>query len=210
MKLIFLGPPGAGKGTIAVKVKEHYSIPHISTGDLFREAIANETPLGLKVKAILASGDLVPDEVTVDMVRERLDRADVADGFILDGFPRTTGQADSLKEMTGIDRVLNFVLDEEKVVERLSGRRIAKGSGKVYHVKYNPPRIEGRCDESGEELIQRPDDRPEAIRNRLEVYRRQTAPLIEYYTAEGLLRDIDASPSPEEVFQAVLKELSRA
>jgi adenylate kinase len=208
MKLIFLGPPGAGKGTIAAKVKEHYSIPHISTGDLFREAIANKTELGLKVKAILASGNLVPDQLTIDMVKERLKRPDMAGGFILDGFPRTTGQADALKEITNIYKVLNFVLSEEKVIERLSGRRIAPASGRVYHIKYNPPKVDNVCDESGEELVQRPDDKPEAIRNRLRVYSRQTEPLIEYYKAEGLLTDIDASPSPEEVFQAVKSELS--
>ncbi len=209
MKLIFLGPPGAGKGTIAAKVKEHYNIPHISTGDLFREAIANETQLGLKVKAILAGGDLVPDQLTIDMVKERLKRPDVAQGFILDGFPRTTFQADSLKKITSIDKVINFVLSEEKVVERLSGRRVAPASGKVYHIKYNPPKVDNICDESGEELVQRPDDKADAIRNRLNVYSRQTEPLIEYYKTEGLLKDIDASPSPEEVFQAVKSELSR-
>lgn len=181
MRLIFLGPPGAGKGTIAVKVKEAYQIPHISTGDLFREAIANQTPLGKKVKAILDSGELVPDEVTVEMVKERLSRPDVKGGYILDGFPRTTGQADALKAFASVDKVLNFVLSEEKIVERLSGRRIAKKSGRVYHIQYNPPAKEGICDESGEPLIQRPDDKPEAIKNRLRVYAKQTAPLIDYY-----------------------------
>jgi adenylate kinase len=208
MNLVFLGPPGAGKGTIAAMAKEHYGIPHISTGDLFREAITNQTPLGKKVKAILDSGELVPDQVTVDMVKERLSRPDVKKGFILDGFPRTTGQADSLKAIAKIDKVLNFVLEEEKVVERLSGRRIAKASGRVYHLKYNPPKKEGICDESSEVLVQRPDDKPEAILNRLQVYARQTEPLIDYYTREGLLTDIDASPSPEAVFELVKKALS--
>ncbi|WP_020611535.1 adenylate kinase [Sediminispirochaeta bajacaliforniensis] len=209
MRLIFLGPPGAGKGTIAVKVKEAYQIPHISTGDLFREAIANQTPLGKKVKAILDSGELVPDEVTVEMVKERLSRSDVKGGFILDGFPRTTGQADALKAFASVDMVINFVLSEEKIVERLSGRRIAKKSGRVYHVKYNPPAKEGICDESGEPLIQRPDDKPEAIKNRLRVYAKQTAPLIDYYQKEGSLVDIDAAPSPEEVFELVRTALSK-
>lgn len=208
MKLIFLGPPGAGKGTIAAKAKEHFKIPHISTGDLFRNAIANETDLGIKVKAILAKGELVPDEVTVEMVKERLQDDDVKNGFILDGFPRTTGQADALTEITGVDKVINFVLAEDKVIERLSGRRIAKGSGRVYHTIYNPPKQEGICDESGEALVQRPDDKPEAIKNRLKVYEAQTAPLIEYYQNKGLLSDVDASPSPDDVFSNVLSVLS--
>lgn len=209
MKLIFLGPPGAGKGTIAAIAKAHYGIPHISTGDLFREAIANKTDLGLKVKAILDSGELVPDEITVEMVRRRLQEGDVQKGFILDGFPRTTGQAESLQEITSMDRVINFVLPEEAVIKRLSGRRIAKQSGRVYHIIFNPPKTEGICDESGEELIQRPDDRPEAIKKRLEVYRAQTEPLIAYYRNKELLTDIDASPSPEEVAKSLEREMER-
>jgi adenylate kinase len=200
MKLIFLGPPGAGKGTIAAKVKEHYQVPHISTGDLFREAITNKTSLGVKVQKILDSGELVPDELTVEMVKERLSASDIKSGFILDGFPRTTGQADSLQEIIDIDRVINFILDEKSIIERLSGRRIAKKSGRVYHMLYDPPKQEGICDESGEALIQRPDDQPEAISKRLEVYKAQTAPLIRYYKEQDMLTDIDASPSPAEVF----------
>lgn len=203
MNLIFLGPPGAGKGTLAAMVKDAYRIPHISTGDLFRAAINNQTDLGKKVKAILDAGDLVPDEVTIEMVRRRLEEEDARNGFILDGFPRTIPQAEALEDFARIDSVINLVVDKETVIKRLSGRRIAKKSGRVYHIHFNPPQVEGICDESGEELIQRDDDRPEAIENRLEVYHSQTAPLIEYYRNKGLLQDVDASPAPKEVFNSL-------
>ncbi|MFP4267795.1 MAG: adenylate kinase [Spirochaetaceae bacterium] len=203
MNLIFLGPPGAGKGTLAATVSDAYSIPHISTGDLFRAAINNQTDLGKKVKAILDAGDLVPDELTIEMVRRRLKEGDAEKGFILDGFPRTIPQAEALEDFAHIDSVINLVVDKETVIKRLSGRRIAKNSGKVYHIHYNPPKVEGICDESGEQLIQREDDKPEAIENRLEVYHSQTAPLIEYYRGKGLLLDVDASPAPEEVFNSL-------
>ena len=207
MKLVFLGPPGAGKGTIAVKAKDVYSIPHISTGDLFRENIRKETELGKKVKAILASGDLVPDEVTIAMVDNRLKEDDASAGFILDGFPRTIAQADALMEMTALDRVVNFVLDKEEIVKRLSGRRVCKSTGRTYHIIYNPPKVEGIDDETGEPLIQRDDDKEEAIRNRLEVYEASTAPLIDYYRQKGLLVDIDASKSPDEVLSSMIEAL---
>ncbi len=203
MNLIFLGPPGAGKGTLAAKVKEGYSIPHISTGDLFRDAIRKETDLGKRVKAILDSGDLVPDEVTVEMVRRRLEDRDTQSGFILDGFPRTIGQADSLAGFAKMDAVINLVVDKALIIKRLSGRRMAKKSGRIYHIHYNPPKVEGKCDETGEDLIQRPDDKPEAIENRLEVYRKQTEPLIAYYREKDILHDVDASPSPEEVYDSL-------
>jgi len=208
MNLIFLGPPGAGKGTIAVRVKERYQIPHISTGDLFRAHIHNKTEIGTQVQAILDSGELVPDELTIEIVRQRLQEEDSRDGFILDGFPRTIPQAEALKDFAQIDGVLNFELSKESIVKRLSGRRIAKQSGKVYHIHYNPPKVEGKCDESGEPLIQRPDDKPEAIENRLEVYQRQTAPLINYYAEKGLLIAIDAEPSADEVFTQVEEKLN--
>lgn len=207
MNLIFLGPPGAGKGTIAVRVKESYHIPHISTGDLFRAHIHNKTEIGTQVQAILDSGELVPDELTIEMVRQRLQEDDSRDGFILDGFPRTIPQAEALESFAHIDGVLNFELSKESIVKRLSGRRIAKQSGKVYHIHYNPPKVEGKCDESGETLIQRPDDKPEAIENRLEVYQRQTAPLINYYAEKKLLIAIDAEPSADEVFRQVNEKL---
>ena len=208
MRLVFLGPPGAGKGTIAAKAKLVYSIPHISTGDLFRANIKNGTELGRRVQAILAAGDLVPDEVTIDMVRERLKEEDALNGFILDGFPRTIAQADALGAMTDLDMVVNFVLDKEDIVKRLSGRRVCKSTGRTYHILYNPPKVEGIDDETGEPLIQRDDDKEEAIRNRLEVYEASTAPLIAYYRDKGLLVDIDASQSPDEVLSSMVEALA--
>ena len=207
MKLVFLGPPGAGKGTIAAKAKDVYSIPHISTGDLFRDNIKRETELGKKVKAILAAGDLVPDEVTIAMVKDRLASDDAANGFILDGFPRTIAQADALETISSLDKVVNFVLDKEDIIRRLSGRRVCKSTGRTYHILYNPPKDEGIDDETGEPLIQRDDDKEEAIRNRLEVYEASTAPLISYYREKGLLVDIDASASPDEVLKSMVDAL---
>lgn len=204
MNVVFLGPPGAGKGTIAAIAKEKLGIPHISTGDLFRAAIKNETPLGKQVKTILASGELVPDSVTIEMVKERFTQKDTERGFILDGFPRTIAQADALDSIKSIDHVINFNLDREVIVKRLSGRRLCKSTGKIYHILYNPPRVEGIDDETGEPLIQRDDDKEEAILNRLEVYWRQTAPLVSYYREKGLLRDIDAEGSPEDILQRLL------
>lgn len=209
MNLVFLGPPGAGKGTIAAKAKDALNIVHISTGDLFRSNIKNETELGKVVKEILAKGDLVPDEVTVNMVKARLEEDDLKEkaGYILDGFPRTVAQADALETFSKLDAVINFVLSEEEILKRLSGRRVCKSTGRTYHIIYNPPKVEGRDDETGEELIQRDDDKEEAILNRLQVYQKSTAPLIEYYRQKGLLVDIDASKSPEEVLQSLLKVL---
>ncbi len=207
MKLVFLGPPGAGKGTIAARAREHYQIPHISTGDLFRTHIKEHTPLGSEVEAILGRGDLVPDAITVEMVRERLSADDAQRGFILDGFPRTIAQADALAQMARLDYVVNFVLDEEVIIARLSGRRVCKSTGRIYHILYDPPKVDGIDDESGEVLIQRDDDKPEAIHNRLLVYQRQTFPLIGYYRSMGLLVDIDAKGTPLEVFARLKAEL---
>ena len=209
MNLVFLGPPGAGKGTIAAKAKDVYKIPHISTGDLFRSNIKNGTELGKQVQAILASGDLVPDSVTIAMVEDRLKDKDAESGFILDGFPRTVAQADALATMANLDAVVNFVLDKDAIVKRLSGRRVCKSTGRTYHIIYNPPKKEGIDDETGEVLIQRDDDKEDAIRNRLEVYEKSTAPLIDYYRSKGLLVDVDASASPEEVLDAMVKVLSK-
>ncbi|MBK5201014.1 MAG: adenylate kinase [Spirochaetaceae bacterium] len=209
MNLVFLGPPGAGKGTIATIAKEFYDIPHISTGDLFRYNIKNDTVLGKEVKAILASGDLVPDSVTIKMVEDRFTKDDCKNGFILDGFPRTIFQAEALKEMKELDAVVNFILDREEIIKRLSGRRMCKSTGKIYHIIYNPPKIEGIDDETGEALIQREDDKKEAILNRLDVYATQTEPLISYYREKGIIVDIDASKSPEEVFASVKKALAK-
>ncbi len=209
MNLILLGPPGAGKGTLAAMLKDEMQIPHISTGDIFRAAIKNRTPLGNEVSAILAAGDLVPDELTIRLVTERLGEADTESGYILDGFPRTIPQAEALDSITDIDYVINFAVRREVIIRRLSGRRIAKHSGRVYHLLYNPPKVAGVCDETGEPLIQREDDMEEAIINRLEVYTRQTEPLIEYYSNKDLLVTIDAEPTPKEVFALMMEALGR-
>lgn len=210
MNLVFLGPPGAGKGTLAATAKDYYGIPHISTGDLFRANIKNETELGKQVKAILASGGLVPDSITIEMVRNRIAEDDCSKGFILDGFPRTIPQADALAEMTRIDAVLNIDISREEVIQRLSGRRMCPSTGRIYHVLFNPPKVEGKDDETGEDLIQRDDDKEEAIMHRLDVYMEQTQPLIDYYTEKGLIRNVKASNSmsPEKVFENAVKALS--
>lgn len=205
MRLVFLGPPGVGKGTIAGKTETFFHIPHISTGDLFRENITNETPLGKEVKKILAEGSLVPDSITIQMVKQRLQKSDTENGYILDGFPRTIAQAEALEGIDSIDHVINFFAPREEIVKRLSGRRIAKQSGKVYHVIYDPPKEPGICDITGEPLIQRPDDTEEAIEKRLDVYREQTEPLIGFYRERELLIDIDASGTPDEIFQELTR-----
>ncbi len=209
MNLVFLGPPGAGKGTIAAIAKDDFNIPHISTGDLFRYNIKNETELGKEVKAILASGELVPDSVTIKMVEDRFTNEDAKKGFILDGFPRTIAQADSLAEMKNIDAVINFKLDRETIIKRLSGRRMCKSTGRIYHVIYNPPKVEGIDDETGEALIQRDDDKEDAILNRLDVYQAQTEPLINYYREKGLLIDIDSNQEPSKVLSDLKAALNK-
>ncbi|WP_319477485.1 adenylate kinase [Marispirochaeta aestuarii] len=208
MNLVFLGPPGAGKGTVAVKVSEELGIPHISTGDLFRKAIKDQTDLGKKVKSILDSGELVPDDLTVALVEERLNQGDTGKGFILDGFPRTIPQAEALDTISTLQMAVNFSVADEVLVDRLSGRRVCKNCGATYHVKFAPPRKEGICDSCGGELYTRQDDAPEAIKNRLQVYYRQTQPLIDYYKEKGIRTDIDAAGSPEQVLSATLKALN--
>ncbi|MDR2446841.1 MAG: adenylate kinase [Treponema sp.] len=199
MKLIFLGPPGAGKGTLAVRVKEILNAPHISTGAIFREAIAAKTSLGLKVKAIIDSGKLVDDEATIALVKERLAQADAQKGYILDGFPRTIAQAEALATFSTVDKVVNFDIPDPGVIERLSGRRVCRKCGFNWHTVFNPPKQENVCDTCGGEVYIRDDDKPDAIGKRLEVYREQTAPLIAFYRAKGLLVDIDASPMVDEI-----------
>ncbi|MBI9108253.1 MAG: adenylate kinase [Spirochaetales bacterium] len=199
MKLIFIGPPGAGKGTIATPICEKLGIPHISTGDLFRKAIKNKTTLGQKVQVIIELGDLVPDALTVALVKERLQDDDTNKGYILDGFPRTIGQADSLSDFSKIDAVINFTISDEQVVERLSGRRLCTNCGTGYHTETMKPQQEGICDKCGKQLIIRPDDSPVSIKNRLEVYYDQTEPLIEYYKNKNLLKDVDGSGTVAEV-----------
>ncbi len=205
MRLVLVGPPGAGKGTQAQFVAEHTGVPKISTGDIFRANVSAGTPLGLKAKAYMDRGDLVPDDVTIDMVRERLREPDALDGFLLDGFPRTVPQAQTLDDIlretadTKLDVVLELVVDSDEVVRRLSGRRTCRACNHIWHVDFDPPRVEGICDIDGGELYQRDDDLPETIKNRLEVYEEQTAPLVAYYANRGVLIGIDATGPVDDV-----------
>jgi adenylate kinase len=208
MKMIILGPPGSGKGTQAKMIAERLRIPQISTGDMLRAAVKEGSPMGLKAKAMMDAGALVADEVVVGIVRERLQKEDCGQGFILDGFPRTVPQANALnvtlEELDkGLDVVLSLEVDNDAVVERVAGRRTCRDCGKMYHLRFDPPVAEGQCDKCGGELFQRDDDREETIRKRLEVYAQQTAPLIEYYQREGLLRTIDGMQSIQAVQEQV-------
>jgi len=212
MNLILLGPPGAGKGTQAKMLTETFGIPQISTGDILRAAVKEGTPLGKQAQAFMDDGKLVPDEVVIGIVTERLQEPDCNQGFILDGFPRTVAQADALQENLRelgkeLDRVIALQVDTEALVERLTGRRTCKSCGRGYHVKFDPPAVEGRCDACGGELYQRDDDREETIRKRLEVYERQTAPLIDYYRNAGLLIEVDGMQQIEEVRETLLAAL---
>lgn len=201
MNFIFLGPPGAGKGTLAKEVAAVYGIPHISTGDIFRANIKNQTELGKKVDAIIQSGGLVSDDITCELVKDRLAQDDTQNGYILDGFPRTIPQAEALEQFARIDAAVNFDIEDEAVVERLGGRVCCKECGQMFHLKFNPPKTTGKCDKCGGELFTRDDDKAEAIQNRLVVYRKSTAPLIDFYRAKGNLVDIDAKPAPEKVLE---------
>ncbi len=197
MRLILVGPPGAGKGTQAVQLASHYSIPHISTGDIFRLNIKGETELGLLAKSYMDAGNLVPDSVTNDMVADRLTHPDAKSGFLLDGYPRNIGQADFLKDNlensgTPLDAVLEFKLENEEIIKRLSGRRVCRGCGATSHVIFEAPKVAGVCDSCGGELYQRPDDAEIVIANRLAIYAEQTEPIINYYKASGLLKSISA------------------
>ncbi|MCT8829781.1 adenylate kinase [Glaesserella parasuis] len=186
MKIILLGAPGAGKGTQALFMMKKFGIPQISTGDMFRAAIKEGTELGKQIKALMDEGKLVPDELTVALVKDRISQPDCVNGFLLDGFPRTIPQADALKEAgVKIDFVLEFDVADEVIVERMSGRRVHQPSGRTYHVVYNPPKVEGKDDITGEDLIIRQDDKPETVLERLAIYHKQTKPLIAYYTTEA-------------------------
>ncbi|MBP2704855.1 adenylate kinase [Microbispora sp. RL4-1S] len=214
MRVVLVGPPGAGKGTQAQFIASHLSIPKISTGDIFRANVSGGTELGKLAKEYMDRGDLVPDEVTVAMVRDRLSHDDAQEGFLLDGFPRNVPQAEVLKKMlaefgTSLDVVLNLVVDDDEVVRRLAGRRTCRSCGKVWHVLFDPPAVEGVCDACGGELFQRDDDREETIRHRLEVYQEQTAPLISFYADEGIVQGVDATGPVEEVTQRAMAALRR-
>jgi len=207
-----MGPPGAGKGTQAQRLVDELGIIHVSTGDLFRAAIGQGTPLGLEAKKYIDNGKLVPDEVTVGMVKERLQQDDSARGFLLDGFPRTVAQAEALEKMldeagTPLEAVLDIAVNEEKLVGRLTGRRVCRGCGANFHIEFNRPQVEGVCDRCGGELYHRSDDVEATVRNRLEVYNNQTAPLLAYYGQRGILRKVDGDQSMDEVFRSSLQAL---
>lgn len=208
MNIILMGLPGAGKGTQAAKIIKKYPIPHISTGDMFRLAIKNETELGQEAKSYMDKGELVPDEVTVGIVKERLSQSDAKDGFLLDGFPRTVEQAEALNGImdelgTQIDRTINVEVDEEELMNRLTGRRICEVCGTAYHLVFNPPKEDGVCDLDGGKLYQREDDNPETVANRLEVNLKQTAPLLDFYKNQNVLSNVDGSKDIDEVFSEV-------
>ncbi len=205
MNLIFLGPPGVGKGTVAKLLLKDLAIPQISTGDLLREAVKENSPLGKEAKSYMDSGKLVPDNLVIDLIKKRISNEDCKKGFILDGFPRTIPQAESLEiNNIKIDKVLNFIASKKTIIERLSGRRICKNCNAIYHIKNIPPKKEGVCDKCGGKLIQRDDDKPEAIERRLEVYKKQTEPLIEYYKKKGILVDIDTERPLPNILNDVL------
>lgn len=218
MNIVLMGLPGAGKGTQADKIVEKYEIPHISTGDMFRAAIKDGTELGLKAKSYMDQGALVPDEVTIGIVRERLSQKDCEEGFLLDGFPRTVPQAealDNILEELGkkIEHTINIQVEKEELVARLSGRRICKTCGASYHVVFNPPAVEGICDKDGGELYTRADDNPETVANRLEVNMNQAQPLLDFYQAKGVLTNIDGQQDIAKVFadlDALLLQGSRS
>ncbi|MDE6584302.1 MAG: adenylate kinase [Anaeroplasmataceae bacterium] len=208
MKLLIMGRPGAGKGTQAANIKEYFHIPHISTGDMFRAAIKNQTKLGLTAKDYMDKGLLVPDEVTIGIVQERLLEDDCKKGFLLDGFPRTIAQAESLESFLkekkiALDAVLDVDVPAEILIQRMVGRRVCKGCGATYHVEFNAPKQEGICDVCGTKLIQRNDDTYETAQNRLAVYDQQTAPLLEFYKERNLLKTVDGNQALDKVFEDI-------
>jgi adenylate kinase len=214
VRIVLVGPPGAGKGTQAQFIASHLSIPKISTGDIFRVNVSQGTELGREAKAYMDRGDLVPDSVTIAMVRDRLADGDTRDGFLLDGFPRTLTQAKALDETLDdiggkLDVVLELVVDDDEVVRRLSGRRTCRVCGRVWHVDFDPPIGEGTCDQCGGELFQRDDDREETVRHRLEVYAEQTSPLIDFYADKGILVGLDATGPVEDVTDRAINALMR-
>ena len=214
MRIVLVGPPGAGKGTQAQFVASHLSIPKISTGDIFRENVSHGTALGRRAQSFMERGDLVPDEVTIAMVTDRLQDDDTQAGFLLDGFPRTVPQAETLKKLlssweTRLDVVLELVVDDDEVVRRLSGRRTCRRCGRVWHALFDPPAHINACDDCGGQLFQRDDDREDTIRHRLEVYQEQTSPLVAFYADEGILLGIDATGPVDEITERALSALRR-
>ena len=216
MRIILLGPPGAGKGTQAAFIKEHWRIPQISTGDMLRAAVKAGTPLGIEAKSVMDAGQLVSDNLIINLVKERLAENDCANGYLFDGFPRTIPQADALKDaQVAVDFVLEIDVPAEEIIKRISGRRVHEASGRVYHVEYHPPKVEGKDDETGDTLIQRDDDKEETVRKRLDVYQAQTRPLVDYYsdwansgdTAAPKYRKISGVGSLEEIRARILDVL---
>ena len=212
--IVLLGPPGAGKGTQAKNISESYGLPHISSGDIFRENLNNHTELGEKAEEYMNRGELVPDDITISMIRERLSRPDCERGALLDGFPRTPGQAEALDEMlrdfnSQVDAVPYIKVPKDELVERLSGRLTCRAAGHVFHKKYNPPKEPGICDYDGSELYQREDDKPETVKRRIRVYLDQTQPLIDYYHDRGLLIEINGNQPIEEVTADLLNALEK-
>ena len=214
MKIVLLGPPGAGKGTQAKSISNRYSIPHISTGDIFRKNISEETPLGIEAKQYIDNGQLVPDEVTINMVKDRLTWEDCKNGYLLDGFPRTVAQAEALQEFLdsrneNLDTALCIEVPSSFILERMTGRRVCGSCGASYHVKFNPTKVEGICDVCGSEVVQRKDDREDTVRERLDVYERQTQPLIDFYKEKNLLSTVDGTKAINEVFNDICELFGR-
>ena len=210
MKLVLLGPPGAGKGTQAVRLADHFGVPRISTGDILRRQVADKTELGRKAATYVRSGKLVPDALVIEMVRKRLHEKDAKKGFILDGFPRTREQAQALDKMVKVDRALLLFLDPEDLIKRSTGRRVCQDCESVYHLLMNPPKRPGFCDRCGGKLIVREDDKEETVRHRIQVYEDQTKPLVSYYKEKGILVQVYGSGLIDEVFHRALEALSAA
>lgn len=208
MKIILLGPPGAGKGTQAKSISNKYSIPHISTGDIFRKNISDQTPLGIEAKKYIDKGHLVPDKLTIDIIKDRLDEEDCNNGFLLDGYPRTVNQAEALEIMLNergekLDTALLIKVPKDFIIDRMTGRRVCTTCGASYHMKYNPTKITGKCDICGSVVIQREDDTEETVRERLDIYDAQTQPLINYYTKKSLLSQVDGTQAINDVFKNI-------
>ena len=212
MKIIMLGAPGAGKGTQAKMISEKYGLPHVSTGDIFRANIKNGTELGMEAKKYMDAGQLVPDELTVKILLDRVAEDDCKNGYVLDGFPRTIHQAEVLEDALNklndkIDYAINVDVPDENIISRMSGRRACVNCGATYHIQYAPTKVEGICDKCGSELILRDDDKPETVKNRLDVYHKQTQPLIDFYSARNILKEVDGTVSMNEVFESIISIL---